>query len=156
MLNTIIIIILVLCILLAFVILIQNPKGGGLSSSIGGFSNQTMGVQRTTESLEKASWYLMGVIAFLVLLTGTSLFVPDSGTINSDGTEQINSDLNKTYPGEPRIQQAPQGAPAPVPVNGTPTPAPTSEPSSASPDPSSNENAQQNAAPVAPVDASEG
>ncbi len=130
MLNTIIIIIMILCVLLAFVILIQNPKGGGLSSAIGGFSNQTMGVQRTTESLEKASWYIMGAIAFLVLLTGTSLFIPTAGTTNSDGTEQINSDLNKSYPGEPRIQSTPQAAPAPLPApagdaSGTPAPAPT-------------------------------
>ncbi len=145
--NTIIIIIMVLCVLLALVILIQNPKGGGLSSSIGGFSNQTMGVQRTTEGLEKTTWYLMGAIAILVLITGTSLITP-SVQSSAPSTEEVNGDLNKTYPGEPRIQQAPtQNAPAPLPTQGgeaqgTPAPAPETAPAAApeaTPEPSSSE-----------------
>ncbi len=148
MLNTIIIIIMILCVLLAFVILIQNPKGGGLSSAIGGFSNQTMGVQRTTESLEKASWYLMGVIAFLVLITGTSLFIPEVQTNSENGIEQINSDLNKTYPGEPRTQQAPQGiAPAPLPTGDNA--APNTQPSSQQAAPETP--AENTPAPVSPA-----
>ncbi len=116
----------VLCVLLGFVILIQNPKGGGLSSSIGGFSNQTMGVQRTTESLEKASWYLMGVIAFLVLLTGTSLLSPSPSDASPGQTQEINGDLNKTYPGEPKVPTAPQST---APVPGTaPAPGATPQP----------------------------
>lgn len=133
MLNTIIIIIMILCVLLALVILIQNPKGGGLSSSIGGFSNQTMGVKRTTEGLEKTTWYLMGAIALLVLITGTSYFVGNISTGSDNQTEEVNTDLNKSYPGEPRVQQPTPGqnAPAPLPTgdgSNNQAPAPTPAP----------------------------
>ena len=69
MLEAIIIIIIIACILLIGVVLIQNPKGGGLSQSFGGFSNQMMGVKRTTDFLEKATWYLIGGVAVLSLAT---------------------------------------------------------------------------------------
>lgn len=64
-----IIAIVIACILLVGVVLIQNPKGGGLSQAFGGFNNQLMGVQRTTDFLEKATWYLMGGIAVVSLVT---------------------------------------------------------------------------------------
>jgi len=43
--------------LLILIVLVQNSKGGGLSS---GFSatNQVMGVRKTTDFLEKATWTL--------------------------------------------------------------------------------------------------
>lgn len=46
-----------LCILLVLVILIQNPKGGGLSSGFSS-SNNIIGVQRTGDFLEKGTWGL--------------------------------------------------------------------------------------------------
>nr|MBC7611837.1 preprotein translocase subunit SecG [Pseudopedobacter sp.] len=45
------------CIILVLVILIQNPKGGGLSSGFSS-SNNIMGVQRTGDILEKGTWGL--------------------------------------------------------------------------------------------------
>jgi len=33
---------------LGFIVLVQNPKGGGLAGNIAGFSNQFMGVKQTT------------------------------------------------------------------------------------------------------------
>jgi preprotein translocase subunit SecG len=48
---TIVFLILVIlsCLILGFIILVQNPKGGGLSGNIAGFSNQFMGVKQTTD-----------------------------------------------------------------------------------------------------------
>ena len=46
--------ILVVCVLLALVVLVQNPKGGGLSSGFTG-AGSFGGVQRTTDFLEKAT-----------------------------------------------------------------------------------------------------
>src|ERR1043166_2276029 len=57
------------CVLLMIVVLIQNPKGGGLGQTFGGFSNQFLGVQRTTDFLEKATWVLIGSVAVLSLAT---------------------------------------------------------------------------------------
>ncbi len=59
---------LIVCVLLILIVMVQNPKGGGLSSSFGG-SNQIMGVQKTTDFLEKATWAL--AIALVVLSLGS-------------------------------------------------------------------------------------
>ena len=52
------VIILIISFLLGAVILIQNPKGGGLASGFTGGA-QLGGVQRTTDFLEKSTWYLI-------------------------------------------------------------------------------------------------
>ena len=44
-------------ILMCFIVLIQNSKGGGLASGFSS-SNQIMGVRKTTDFLEKATWSL--------------------------------------------------------------------------------------------------
>jgi preprotein translocase subunit SecG len=63
------ILIIIACILLMLVVLIQNPKGGGLSSTFGGLSNQILGVKRTTDFLEKATWTLIIAVALLSMST---------------------------------------------------------------------------------------
>ncbi|HEY5391401.1 MAG TPA: preprotein translocase subunit SecG [Hanamia sp.] len=68
-------------IILGVIVLIQNPKGGGLASSLGGFSNQLMGVKQTTDVLEKGTW-LFAIIIGVLCLTST-LFIPKSGGTNS-------------------------------------------------------------------------
>ena len=61
-------------ILLIVVVLVQKSKGGGLSSSFAG-SNQIMGVRRTNDFIEKATWTLAGIICLLSIL---SVFVMPS------------------------------------------------------------------------------
>ena len=65
-------IILFASILLVLVVLVQNPKGGGLASSFSS-SNQFMGVKRTTEFIEKATW---GLAAVLLLLSVLATMLP--------------------------------------------------------------------------------
>lgn len=60
----IIVLILIVSFLLAAVILVQNPKGGGLATGFQGAS-QIGGVQKTADFLEKSTWYL--TIALFVL-----------------------------------------------------------------------------------------
>lgn len=87
-----IVLIIIACILLMLVVLIQNPKGGGLSSSFGGISNQILGVKRTTDFLEKATWTLIVAIAALSL--STLFFVStQSGTPTGPKSELENVDL---------------------------------------------------------------
>ena len=63
------IIIILASILLVFVVFIQNPKGGGLSSDFGS-AQQLGGVQKTNEFIDKTTWGLAGLIAVLsVVLT---------------------------------------------------------------------------------------
>ena len=64
-------------IVLGLIILIQNPKGGGLSSSFGGLGNQLMGVKQTTDVLEKGTWVFAGIIA--VLCVTSAAFIPKGG-----------------------------------------------------------------------------
>lgn len=68
------------CVILGFIILVQNPKGGGLSGNIAGFSNQFMGVKQTTDVLEKGTWIFASIIGVLCILS--VLFLNRGG--NSD------------------------------------------------------------------------
>lgn len=54
------------------IVLIQNSKGGGLASSFAS-SNQIMGVRKTTDFLEKATWALAIAIAVLSIFAAWSL-----------------------------------------------------------------------------------
>ena len=66
----VIVLAIIVCFLLILVILAQNPKGGGLSSQFGGSgTSQIMGVQKTTDLLEKITWTLAIVLLFLSLST---------------------------------------------------------------------------------------
>lgn len=58
----------IVCFLLILAIMVQNPKGGGLSSSFGG-SQQLGGVQKTTDFLDKSTWTLGGILIALILLS---------------------------------------------------------------------------------------
>lgn len=58
---------------LIFAVVIQNSKGGGLSSTFGGGASQIMGARRSNEFIEKVTWYLGGalaVVAFLANIVG--------------------------------------------------------------------------------------
>ncbi|MDP4277619.1 MAG: preprotein translocase subunit SecG [Bacteroidota bacterium] len=55
-------------ILLVLIVLVQNSKGGGLASGFSA-SNQVMGVRKTTDFLEKATWTLAAVISVLSIVT---------------------------------------------------------------------------------------
>lgn len=67
------ILIFIVCILLILIVLVQNSKGGGLSSSFAS-SNQIMGVRKTTDFLEKATWTLAG--GMMVLCVIAAIFIP--------------------------------------------------------------------------------
>jgi preprotein translocase subunit SecG len=64
--TILVIIIILACIALGFFVLIQNSKGGGLASNFAS-SNQIMGVRKTTDFLEKATWSLACAIMVLCL-----------------------------------------------------------------------------------------
>jgi preprotein translocase subunit SecG len=71
-----IILIILASFLLGFVVLVQNPKGGGLSGTIGGFNTQFMGVKQTTDVLEKGTWIFAAAIGILCLIS--TLFISDN------------------------------------------------------------------------------
>ena len=61
----------IVCFLLIIAVMVQNPKGGGLSSSLGG-STQIGGVQKTTDFLDKSTWTLATALIVLILLSSLS------------------------------------------------------------------------------------
>lgn len=69
-------------VILGLLILIQNPKGGGLSASFGGIGNQLMGVKQTTDVLEKGTWLFAGIVGILCLTS--SMFIPKSSGSATD------------------------------------------------------------------------
>jgi len=71
-----IVLIILASVLLGFIVLIQNPKGGGLSSGFAGSSN-LMGVQRTGDFLEKGTWGL--AIALMVFCLAVNIVGPSAG-----------------------------------------------------------------------------
>jgi preprotein translocase subunit SecG len=63
-----IVLIVIVSVLMCGIVLIQNSKGGGLASSFAS-SNQIMGVRKTTDFLEKATWTLAVVIAVFCIVS---------------------------------------------------------------------------------------
>jgi preprotein translocase subunit SecG len=63
------IILILVCVVLGFLVLIQNPKGGGLAGGIGGLGQQMMGVQGSTDTVEKGTWIFAAAMGALCLIT---------------------------------------------------------------------------------------
>ena len=79
------ILIIVICVLLGAVVLIQNPKGGGLSSSFGGVGQQLLGARRSTDVVEKLTWGF--AVGLIVLCLSTSFFV-DKKTVKKEAVQK--------------------------------------------------------------------
>lgn len=76
-----VILMVIAAILMCFIVLIQNSKGGGLASGFSS-SNAIMGVRKTTDFLEKATW---GLAAFMVVMSiATAYVVPTSSSKTQD------------------------------------------------------------------------
>lgn len=71
------VLLIIVSILLVCIVLIQNSKGGGLMSS-----SYEMGVARTTDFVEKATWSLAGALVVLCLVL-TALLPTENGAKES-------------------------------------------------------------------------
>ncbi len=92
------VLIIIVSIVMALFVLIQNPKGGGLASGFSGAS-QIGGVQKTADFLEKGSWAMM--IALFVLCIVSASFLPNSGTqeVEQETIENVDGAPDNTTPG---------------------------------------------------------
>ncbi|MBO4503442.1 MAG: preprotein translocase subunit SecG [Bacteroidales bacterium] len=93
-----VVLIILACIVLAFVVLIQNSKGGGLASNFAA-SNQIMGVRKTTDVLEKTTW---GLAAFIMVLCFVCAFMSKnevnslrSNPAQTEQTQSANADAEE-------------------------------------------------------------
>ena len=71
--NIILFLIIFLSFLLVLVIMVQNPKGGGLTSTFGGDSQQIGGVKKTTDFLDRSTWILASLLFLLILFSNITL-----------------------------------------------------------------------------------
>jgi preprotein translocase subunit SecG len=116
--TTIIGIVLILvCVILGFLVLIQNPKGGGLAGGMGGLGQQMMGVQQSTDTVEKGTWLFAAIMALLCLAT---VFF-NAGKSNSKMEKSRSEEAIKGA----KIPSTTAPAPAAMPAQGASTPAPT-------------------------------
>ena len=98
-------------VLLGIIVLIQNPKGGGLAGNIAGFSNQFMGVKQTTDVLEKGTWILASTLVVLCLVSAL-VIKTGKGTTN-DTIKNIPTTGATSNQTTPAVPSHPTG-PAPV------------------------------------------
>ncbi|MBK7339260.1 MAG: preprotein translocase subunit SecG [Saprospiraceae bacterium] len=69
MLPLVTVLIAIISVLLIAVILIQNPKGGGIDSTFGGSqANQMFGAARSADFVEKLTWYLAAALLVLCIV----------------------------------------------------------------------------------------
>jgi preprotein translocase subunit SecG len=99
-----VILIVIASIVLGLIVLIQNPKGGGLAGNIAGFSNQFMGVKQTTDVLEKGTWLFAGIIGLLCLFS--AMFIPTT-TGGNTTTPEIGKPAQSGTPAQNQQQQQP-------------------------------------------------
>jgi preprotein translocase subunit SecG len=103
-----IILILLASVILSLIVLVQNPKGGGLAGNIGGFSNQFMGVKQTNDVLEKGTWIFAAIIGVLCIVS--TMFISGGTTATQDKIQNVST-------GPLPTQQAPANQNNTVPLN---------------------------------------
>lgn len=112
--NFISVLIIIVCIILILIVLVQNSKGGGLASSFAS-SNQFMGVRKTADFLEKATWTLAATLLFLCILTGAAFNHGESAPKSAIDEQVKNTPDPRSLPNFPNAAPAankPAAAPA--------------------------------------------
>jgi preprotein translocase subunit SecG len=92
-----VILIVIAAVALGFVVLVQNPKGGGLAGNVGGLSNQFMGVKQTTDVLEKGTWLFAGIIALLAIFS-TLIFKGSTKGPDTSILQKVNTNTSAPAP----------------------------------------------------------
>jgi len=104
------ILVIIASVILGLIVLIQNPKGGGLASSFGGFGNQIMGVKQTTDVLEKGTWLFAAIVAILCITSPA--FIPKGTNNNAEAKQMIEGVSTKTPASTPANTATPAAKPA--------------------------------------------
>lgn len=106
------VLILVVAILLVLIVLVQNSKGGGLASNFSA-SNQVMGVKKTTDFLEKATWTLSTAILVLCIAAAATVGGRDNVETESIIQDQVETTIDPTQVPNFPTEVAPEDVPAP-------------------------------------------
>ena len=113
-----VILIVVAALLMIGIVLIQESKGGGLASQFSGY-NQIGGVRKTTDFIEKATWFLAG---FMVLVSVCCAYVAPQAGNESSVMENYQAPATNpnNLPGFGASQQKEAAAPAAAPATEAP------------------------------------
>src|ERR1700749_3252968 len=106
----------IVCVFLGAIVLIQNPKGGGLASNFS-TSSQLMGVQRTGDFLEKGTWIL--AIILMVISLGMNVTSKTASTNDSQAQQNAAAKAASKTTGAGTVQQP---APSSLPLGGVKAP----------------------------------
>ena len=105
-----VILIVLAAVLMVGIVLIQESKGGGLASNFSS-SNQIMGVRKTTDFIEKATWGL--AVAMVVFSVACAYVAPQAAGDNSVMENEENPTTNpNNLPGFGASQTKDAAAPA--------------------------------------------
>ncbi len=96
----------IVSVLMCLIVLIQNSKGGGLAAGFAS-SNQIMGVRKTTDFLEKATWTLAVLMVVLSIVSAYALSSSREVAAGYKGQQEV------TAPQTPTDAPAPVSVPAP-------------------------------------------
>ncbi|MCL2597168.1 MAG: preprotein translocase subunit SecG [Paludibacter sp.] len=113
---TLTILIVILAIILVLAVLVQNSKGGGLASGFQS-SNQILGVRKTTDFIEKATWSLVGAIVVLSIVAAGVHRVGNNDQVDNNQIIQQNLDQKmQQTPGavKPDFSETPETQQTPV------------------------------------------
>ncbi len=89
------VLILIVAVLLGLIVLVQNSKGGGLSSTFSG-QNQYMGVRKTSDFLEKSTWTL--AIVLLVLSLASIFVIPRNENVEQQKDSELKELIKDAQP----------------------------------------------------------
>ena len=105
-----VILIVLAAVLMIGIVLIQESKGGGLSSSFASY-NQIGGVRKTTDFIEKTTW---GLAAAMVIISVVCAWVAPTTATDSSVMENIENPVTtpNNLPGFGASQQKDATAPA--------------------------------------------
>ena len=99
MFTIITIIVVIASILLVGIVLVQNSKGGGLASSFQ-TQIQIMGVKKTTDFVEKATWVLVLIVVLFSI--ASAAFYPRTSAIEES---QLKTQVEEMLPSAPAADQ---------------------------------------------------
>tara|TARA_R100000365_G_C2691952_1_gene33503 strand:+ start:9 stop:401 length:393 start_codon:yes stop_codon:yes gene_type:complete len=99
----------IVAVLLILVILVQNPKGG-LASNFSS-SNQVMGVRKTTDFLEKATWTL-GIALLILSVISSSLIGGGTKEVVNTNESELTDQANQVVIPQSQAPMIQEGVPS--------------------------------------------
>ncbi|MBO4661860.1 MAG: preprotein translocase subunit SecG [Bacteroidaceae bacterium] len=114
--TTTVILIILASVLMCLIVLIQESKGGGLAADYAS-ANQSLGVHKTTNFIEKATWTLAGIMVFLSVISVA--FLP-SATAEQSVMQSVEVPAPVAAPAATQ-ETAPAAAPGEAQTNGQAT-----------------------------------